>query len=589
MIEVAARDEASMPSSVDRALLDRADRHPDAPYLAVPQDAGTDVELTYGEIAARARTVSDWLSKGGTGPGEHVILVLPNSAEFLTCFLGAMLCGAIPVPLSEPLHARMLGRFADYILHVARITEARRLLTSPTLASTLESSISEAGGTIAVSAIEGSAFDGPLPLRTLSTSKETTTAFVQFTSGSTSLPRGVVIGHDSVVANLERITQTFELDESSVVVSWLPLYHDMGMIGAALGALYAGGRLVLLTPLRFLMDPSCWLRSISDYGGTQSPVPNFALDLAVRKVPPEAREGLDLSSLKALIVGGEPNAPDTFRQFEETYAPFGLQQRAICPAYGLAEATLLVAASPPSATYRMTAFDRASLAERKVALVSAADDERLPLELTSCGMAIDDHEVVIVDDSMHPVPEDCEGEVVVVGPSVAGGYHGDTSATAETFPTIGGRRALRTGDLGFLHEGELYITGRLKDLVIVRGRNLHPEDIELALLGERSLPLALVAALGVPVNGNEELVIVAELRDDDPTTHDSIRDTVSRVVAREFAVTPYDVAFTNSSGVPRTSSGKIRRHACRERYVQGRFSGRHAQPAAAAASTDTSA
>ncbi|HJX30002.1 MAG TPA: AMP-binding protein, partial [Thermoanaerobaculia bacterium] len=398
-------------------------------------------------------------------------------------------------------------------------------------------------------------------------------AFLQYTSGSTGTPKGVVVTHGNLLHNLEMIRRAFGQTADSVVVGWLPLFHDMGLIGNVLQPCYVGAECVLMSPAAFLQKPARWLQAIHRFRGTTSGGPDFSYDLCVRSIAPEDREGLDLSSWNVAFNGAEPVRAETLRRFTEAFAPCGFRREAFFPCYGLAEATLFVAGGPRDRPAGIGSFASEAL-ESGQAVLAADGTGR---ELVSCGHAWMDQRIAVIDpESGEPCPEGRVGEIRVAGPSVAAGYWNQPEASAATFHAQpGGERVLRTGDLGFFAGGELFLTGRLKDLIILRGRNHYPQDLELtAERSDPSLRAGSGAAFSVERQGEERLVLVSEVerRHGDLA---AIADAIRRAIAEEHGVGVADVVLLRQGTIPKTSSGKIQRRECRARYLGGELEALH--------------
>jgi acyl-CoA synthetase (AMP-forming)/AMP-acid ligase II len=417
-----------------------------------------------------------------------------------------------------------------------------------------------------------------------------TVAFLQFTSGSTGSPRGVVVTHGNILANERQIERAFGHaswaggDRHSVVISWLPLFHDMGLVGDVLQPLYVGCPAIRMSPVAFLREPVLWLRAISEYRGTTSGAPNFAYDFCAEQVTAEEKKGLDLSSWQVAYNGAEPVRAETLDRFAAAFACCGFRPEAFFPCYGMAEATLFVSGGPPGrVTARVSVSAAALEANRLLPCPPSSPDAR---QLIGCGRVAEGARVAIVDPQSDV---ECEpgqvGEIWVSSPSIAGGYWDRPEQTRETFQ---GRLAgaagtfLRTGDAGFLLDGEVYIAGRLKDLIIIRGRNLYPQDVEAAV--GRVVPCARAnacAAFGIDVEGSERLAVVIEAdrelaqaargTDADGRLADLV-GTVREAIGTAFEVPIHAVVFVRPGTFPRTSSGKVRRRVCRAALLSGELS-----------------
>ncbi|HEV2856372.1 MAG TPA: AMP-binding protein, partial [Thermoanaerobaculia bacterium] len=534
--------------------------------------------LTYAELDRRARALGACLQEMGA-EGERALLLYPPGLEFVTAFLGCLYGGVVAVPAYPPRSNRPDSRLQaiaeDARPRLALTTPALRdraagfAVQNPSLAGVRWVATSEVDPGIAERWRQGAALGPEWP------------AFLQYTSGSTATPKGVVVRHGNLVHNEGLIQAAFGQSEDSVIVGWLPLYHDMGLIGNVLQPLYCGGTCVLMSPVAFLQQPVRWLRAIDRYRATTSGGPNFAYELCARKVGPEERRSLDLSSWQVAFNGAEPVRAETLERFAEAFAPCGFRREAFFPCYGLAEATLFVSGTAGISARELDA----EALERHLA--EPARPGSSPRHLVSCGPVSADQKVVIVDaESGVALPEGQVGEVWISGPSVAGGYWNRPEETERTFGARlaggadgGPERYLRTGDLGFLVEGSLFLTGRVKDLIILRGRNLYPQDIERTV--ERSHPAlrpGCGAAFAVEVDGEERLVVVQEVErhaerrwSREPGELREALEAVRRAVAEEHEAAPYAVVLVRIGTVPKTSSGKIRRGSCREDFLAGRL------------------
>ena len=400
-----------------------------------------------------------------------------------------------------------------------------------------------------------------------------TIAFLQYTSGSTRSPRGVMVSHGNLLQNELVIRKAFEHDERSIVGGWLPLYHDMGLIGNILQPLYCGFPCVLMSPQAFLQEPIKWLQLISDYRVTTSGAPNFAYELCASKVAPSDLEKLDLTCWNLAFNGAEPINAKTLDRFVEAFNPCGFRREAFYPCYGLAESTLFVSggkhlASPVIKYFESTSYERNCPVEVSL-------DRKDATGLVGCGQSSPGQRLLIVNSGTFSLcPEGIVGEIWISGPSVAKGYWGQAQETDDTFSarlsTGDGEPYLRTGDLGFLWNGELFVTGRLKDLIIIRGRNHYPQDIEATVAhSHAALRKGCCAAFSVMVNGEERLVVAQEVkRQYRRSDLETIIKAIRTAVANEYAIDSYAVILLKTGTIPKTSSGKIRRHVCRLNFHQ---------------------
>ncbi|MFI5669382.1 amino acid adenylation domain-containing protein [Streptomyces sp. NPDC051704] len=537
-------------------LHEHAERRGPARALTFVPELGQGGSLTYGElgegVSAAAGALRELVS-----PGDRVLLLLPPTAEFAYAFLGCLQAGVIAVPLSLPANESALHRVAG----VARDCGARAILSvAPVreyLAATPVGSLDLTW--IDVETLSGSA--GAVP-----DIASDDVAFLQYTSGSTRAPRGVIVTHGNLMDNEAAINRAFGVRPDSTVVSWLPLHHDMGLIGGLLQPLYAGARAVILDPLTFLRRPMSWLETISTERADVSGGPNFAYDLCVRKSSAEEREGLDLSSWRVAFNGASPVLPRTLRSFTETFEGNGFRAEAHTPCYGLAEATLLVASTEADEPSASRSFDVASLE----AGTAVAGSEGAARELIS--YRLPDHTILrIVDrDTGERVADGRIGEICVAGAGNGAGYWGDPEASRRTFGLpVEGELFLRTGDLGFVVDGRLYVTGRLKDLVISRGRNLHPEDMEADVAAAHpALRPGCGAIFGT--DDDDVLVVVQEVRAEvSEEQYPHLIQRIRGVLARNYGVRAHTVVLAPPGTVTKTSSGKVQRFAAKQRFLSG--------------------
>jgi amino acid adenylation domain-containing protein len=516
--------------------------------------------LGYDRLAAEVERLSARLA-GEAGRGERALLVYPPGLELVVAFLACLDAGVVAVPVHPPSPRAGLGALPSF----AADAEPRLVLgTGEQLAR-----LRRAGGgddpALAAARWRATALDAagtaPPAARDRPPPADDDVAFLQYTSGSTAAPRGVMVSHANLRANEEAIRRAFAMDEESVVVSWLPPYHDMGLIGTLLQPLWCGGTAVLFSPLAFLQRPRRWLEAVTRYRATVTGGPDFAYALTERRVPPAERPGLDLSSLRVAFSGAEPVRAETLDRFAAAFAPCGFRREVFYPCYGLAEATLFVSGG---------AVDAAPVVRAAAASGAAGAVPRV-----GCGRAWTGETVVVADpESGRPLPAGREGEVRVASPSVARGYWRRPQETARVFgsPLVpGGPPFLRTGDLGVLDAaGELFVTGRLKDLLIVRGRNLHPADLEQAAeVAHPAVRPGGAAAFGVEAGGEERVVLACEVERRREADAGEAAARVRAALVEAHDVAAWDVLVLSAGALPRTTSGKVRRGECRRRYAEG--------------------
>lgn len=526
-------------------------------------------ELTYGELDRQARAVAAWLQAHGA-KGCRVLLVYPSGLEYLAAFLGCLYAGAIAVPIYPPRFNRTLQRL-ETVVADARATFA---LTTEKILSKLAPALEQLPKLQAINwmATDGIASELSDQWRDPGIDGNSI-AFLQYTSGSTSAPRGVIVSHRNILHNQKLIQLGMEHTERSIVVSWLPFYHDMGLLGTVLQPLYVGFPCVLMSPMAFLQRPVRWLQAITRYRATTSGAPNFAYDRCVNKVTAEQRAELDLSSWDMAFNGSEQVHAETLERFTTAFAPCGFRLQTFYPCYGLAEATLVVSGGKKAFPPQVETFQAEALKQGFVVDDSPTADQTK--KLVSCGHPLGDQKVVIVDpNSLTTCPSNRVGEIWVAGDSVTGGYFEQPEATMRTFGAhladTGEGPFLRTGDLGFLRQGELFIVSRLKDLIIIRGQNYSPEDIEWTV--EHSHPALKPhcgAAFTIEVEGEERLVIANEVGRDSDLNAREISEAIRAAVAEEHGLRVETVLLLKSGTLPKTTSGKIQRRACREAFFAG--------------------
>jgi len=533
-------------------------------------EEGSEISITYQELDRQARAIAARLQTSG-GFGDRVLLLYPPGMEYIAAFFGCLYAGMLAVPAYPPRRNGNLERLQAVVADAG----ASIAMTHHRLDEQVATRLGETPGMQSLRFVvtDDLCLDDAKrwqpPLITADT-----LAFLQYTSGSTSLPKGVMLTHRNLLHNLRMIQDSFATSPDSRCVIWLPPYHDMGLIGGILQPLYTGYPVTLMAPVTFIQSPYRWLQTISQTNGTLSGGPNFAYDLCVQKITTEQRDTLDLSSWKVAFTGAEPIRHETLERFAEYFAPCGFQREAFYPCYGLAEGTLFVTGGIPDEPPIARVFDSESLKSNHV-LEASLDDEPTQTLISSGRSRFGDQQVVVVDvQSGIPCSDDQVGEIWVSGSSVAQGYWNRPEQTEETFRnylTDGQGPFLRTGDLGFLQDGELYVTGRLKDLIIIRGRNYYPQDLEFTVQESHpAVQSANGAVFSVELASEERLVVVQEVeRAYRKTNLDEVIMKIRQRIAEEHQLQVYAVVLIKPASIPKTSSGKVQRHACRERFVAG--------------------
>ncbi len=539
-------------------------QHPDRPHATVLEDEATVIAaLSYGELASAARTLAAGLVERDVLPGDRVALMLPTGIDFFVGFFGILYAGAIPVPIYPPMQRAQIEDYAVRQAGILRNAGARMLVTVTEglkLGALLQGLVATLSSIESVATLSAGIREIALPeLRDGSA-----TALIQYTSGSTGDPKGVVLSHANLLANIRGIGRAVEATSADVFVSWLPLYHDMGLIGAWLGCVYFGAPFYVMSPLAFLARPQSWLKAIDRFRGTISAAPNFAFELCLNKIDDADLKGLDLSSLRLVGNGAEPVSVDTMRRFIERFAAYGFRPGAMAPVYGLAENAVAVTLPPPNRPPVVDRIDRLALQSRGVAEPAGADNANA-IELVGCGRPIPDHEIRIIDEMGREVGERREGRLEFRGPSATSGYFQNPAKTRELFHD----GWLDTGDRAYVAGGDLFITGRIKDIIIRAGQHIAPHEIEEAVGAVAGIRRNGVAAFGLtdPASGTERVVVVAETEAPHPADPAALKARAQEAATHIVGGPPDEVVLVPPGSVPKTASGKIRRAAARELYL----------------------
>ena len=545
-----------------------AEHGPRVAFRYLADGENEESSITYEELDSRARAITAALAPQAA-PGDRALLFFSGGLEFISAFWGCLYAGVVAVPVFPARLQRQIPR----LLAIAEDSEAKFALTTAKIRRQAEDLFKR---TPELKKLQWLATDNLLSTPAggveASSANLETLAFLQYTSGSTATPRGVMVTHGNLLHNLANLRDVFQFSPESVGVTWLPHYHDMGLIGGLLQPIFAGGEMIVMPPSSFLQRPIRWLAAVTRYRATAMVAPNFAYDLCAEKVSAEQRASLDLASVKVALCGAEPVRPDTLARFAEAFSPCGFGQDAFRPAYGLAEATLIVSGHSDGGA----PFTPAVLAEelQRNRIRPAKETVAGSRVLVGCGGIAPDITVAIVDpETLAPCAPDRVGEIWVSGPSVARGYWRKPEETEQTFSAhlaTGEGPYLRTGDLGFLDRGQLFVTGRWKDLIIIRGSNHYPQDLEYTVeRSHRALRPACGAAFSIDVEGAERLVIVQEVNDRVSVPNENVIAAIRRALTESHEVQPDVVALIEPRTIPRTSSGKIQRYACREAFLTG--------------------
>jgi len=564
----------SEPRTFVEVLRDRASgRLAHKGYTFLVDGDGATTHLDYAGLERRARAVGAMLHQYARR-GDRALLVFDAGLDYVASLFGCLYAGILAVPVYPPSALRPEAGVA-HIDRVARDCRATVALSTTDLSRRLRPLVAESPSARGLHWLSPSPADahedpsGPMP-----DLGEDDPAIIQYTSGSTSDPRGVLLTHRNLLHNARFIREAFGLSENTCSVSWLPPHHDMGLIGGIIEPLFLGIDTVLLSPQLFVQRPLILLQAITRFRGTICGAPGFGYDLLTRRVPESAKAHLDLSSWSVAFCGAEPVRASTLDAFAKAFAGCFFRRESFLPCYGLAEATLLVSAADPQVESRRLALDSTALEEGRV--VRATPETAAPRTLVSCGRPPKGVDVIVVEPESRTLqPEDRSGEIWVRGQNVSSGYWSDAVATARTFDarlSTGESGYLRTGDLGFLDEGELFITGRLKDVIIIRGRNLYPQDIEATVEhAHPAIRASRSAVFAAEVLDMERVIVVCEVALRDQKDRGAIIEAVSRAVASAHGVAPHEVVLLGPAQLPRTSSGKPRRSLSRQQYLAGRF------------------
>lgn len=547
----------------------RASTQPDSKAYVFLKDGEEEVGcLTYQSLDQIARAIAVELRRYAN-PGDRVALAYPPGLDFITGFFGCLYAGVIAVPVYPPARPADWARFEKIAINAGAST----VLSNATSLSVARLTAADAANPLRYLATESIALHLADDWRD-SEMRRDDLAFLQYTSGSTGIPKGVMVSHGNLLHNQKIIQQGFQHSDQTVFVGWLPLYHDMGLIGNVLQPLHLGIPSVLMSPTAFIVKPLRWLQAITRYRATTSGGPDFAYALCTRRITEAQKAELDLSHWEVAFNGSEKVRASTLEQFSEKFAVCGFRQSAFLCCYGMAEATLFVTGNRQEVAPTLLTIDGDALQQHQVRV--AETTTRNPVPVVACGRAVEQRVEIVDAETQVICPPGRVGEIWIQGDSVAQGYWGQAQATEKTFRAYladtGEGPFMRTGDLGFLRDEQLYITGRLKDLIIIRGRNYYPQDIEAVVQASHpSLRSDGGAAFAVEVDGAEALVVVHEINRVDSRHLDmaTVIGAAYLAVTAELGMTLHDMVLLKQGALPKTSSGKTRRSACRDAYIAG--------------------
>jgi len=549
--------------TLTEALEYHVERQPDRLTVHLYEE-GQETPITYRQLYDGALGYAARLSQAGLQPGQMVAIMLPTCKEYLFSFYGVLLAGGVPVPLYPPARLTTIEDHMTRHVGILKSAGATIMITIPeakALAYLLRAQVESLRAVLMPADLAGSGA-GFAPVR----GKAGDIGFLQYTSGSTGNPKGVVLSHTNLLVNVQAMGKAVSAGPGDVFVSWLPLYHDMGLIGGCFATMFLGFPVVLMSPLAFLSRPGSWMRAIHRHRGTISGGPNFSYELCLRRIPDEEMEGIDLSSWRFAFNGAEPVSPDTITAFSEKFSRWGFRRNALSPVYGLAECTVGVSFTTPGEPWRMDALDRGKFTQTGEA-VPARSDDPAPLRVVGCGHVIEGHDLRVVDAAGLELADGQEGLLQFRGPSATSGYYRSPEATKKLFDGDW----LNTGDRAYLKEGMVYITGREKDIIIRGGRNISPYELEQAVGNLAGVRRGCVAVFGSrdASTGTERMVVLAEMRDADASRHSDLKRMINELAVSLTGAPADDIVLAPPATVPKTSSGKIRRTAAREFYERG--------------------
>jgi len=554
-------------------LFAHAKAEPNRPHIYFQDAAGHEEILTHHQLQTRATAVAIGLQKKELKKGDTVAIMLPTSLDFFVAFLGIVLAGCVPVPIYPPFRVDQIESYIRREASILNSAATKLLITfqrAEMISRLLKNFIPHLKYITTVEALSVNTEKKiQFPFVT-----QDDAALIQYTSGSTGNPKGVLLTHHNLLSNIRAYGKAVALCSQDVCVSWLPLYHDMGLIGAWLGSFYHGAPLVLLSPLTFLVRPERWLWAIHYHHGTVSAAPNFAYELCVRKIDPTMIEGLDLNTWRLTCNGAEAVLPDTLEHFYQKFSSYGLRREILCPVYGLAETSLALTVPTMGQCFRVDRIARHVFEENQIATPSNDTNKNNILEFVGCGKVLTDHHIRIVDQENHVLPERHVGRLQFSGPSSMQGYYRNDAATALARHD----EWWETGDMAYVSDEELFITGRQKDVIVKAGRNFYPETAEMATASVFGIRKGCVVAFGVrdATQATEKFIIVAETHEKNRQTKEDIIHAVRKKVVEALSVPPDDIVLVAPKTIPKTSSGKLQRTQCRTAYLIGKLTARRA-------------
>lgn len=552
--------------TLSEVLVWHAERQPERVHVLLYGEQQTVQPISYRQLFEAGRAVAGGLAARGLMPGQTIALMLPTGLGYLKSFIGVLMAGCVPVPIYPPAR---LAQIEEHLRRHARILSnagTALMITveeAKPVALILRTTVSSLAAVLTPEELSDT------PVTTAFSAQASDLALLQYTSGSTGDPKGVALTHANLLANIRAMGQAIGISAEDIGLSWLPLYHDMGLIGAWLGSLYHGCPLVLMSPLAFLAQPARWLQAISRHHATLSGAPNFAYELCTHKIDDSELEGVDLSSWRFAFNGAEPVSPATLDSFVARFASHGFRGEAMTPVYGLAESSVALAFPPVGRGPRIDVIAQGPFTTEGMAVAAVGQTD--VLRIPSCGRPFPGHEIRIVGEGGEELPERQVGRLEFRGPSVTRGYYRNPQATDSLFHD----GWLDSGDNAYMADGEIYLTGRVKDLILRGGRNFYPYDLEEAIGNLPGVRKGRVAVFASPdlMQGTERLIVLAETRVRDPVVLDALRQHIRKTAADVVGIPVDDIMLAPPHTVLKTSSGKIRRLACRQAYERGELGG----------------
>jgi acyl carrier protein len=548
-------------NTLTEVLKHYAEKVPERPHIYLQAEDFSEEILTYGNIYKEALRIAHGLIASGIKQQDTIAIMMPTCKEFFYIFYGILLTGAIPVPIYPPFRANKLVEYAKREIQILKNAQARMLITfeeAERLSRLLKNFIPSL---LKVATYQDLLDDKTSPLNLHI--NEYDLALIQYTSGSTGIPKGVALSHANLLANIRAFGKGAEIKPTDVGFSWLPLYHDMGLIGACLGSLYYGAPLALMSPIIFIMHPERWLWGIHYHRATISAGPNFAYELCIRKIDDRLIQGLDLSSWRIAFNGAEAINPDTLKRFAKKFAPYGFRSTTLFPVYGLAESTVALTMPSLNKELHIDLVERETFETKNLAIPAQSNNTDV-LQFVSCGKALANHAVRIVDSNGHLLSERQVGHLQFTGPSSMRGYYQNPEATQKVYH----EGWWDSGDLAYLVNEEVFIAGRKKDVIIKAGRNMYPEGIETIVSEINGVRRGCVVAFGIfsSQKGTEDLIIIAETSLD-KNLHDELKDKITETVSDQMGIAPDKVILIEPQTMPKTSSGKLQRSTVKNLYL----------------------